>query len=271
MALDKSGFILHKNLLEVLENIPNEKAGELFKHILKYVNDLDPQTDDLILKCLFIPIKQRLKADLDKWQSKKEGFSKAGLKSAEVRRKKKALSTNPIKQNTEKIEQFEKFWEVYNKKIDKKSCLIKWLKLKESDIKKIFETLENYVKLNDNIRFRKNPATYLNNYSWNDELTPIKKNNALNTTDKVINLFDNTDLTSTVKKYKSSKERLKERLTEFLEKEVIKAGFKNRQTSEVLTHFINSLEFNRPVIVKNIDPNAKAPWVIYAEKHNQND
>ena len=63
------------------------------------------------------------------------------------------------------------------------------------------------------------------------------------------------------KQYKSSEERVKERLDEFLEKEVFKADFKNRPTDEVLSHFINSLQFNPPKKVIIIDENPVVPWL----------
>ena len=48
--------------------MPKEKAGELFMHILEYVNDLEPNTDDLIIQLTFEPIRQSLKRDLEKYE-----------------------------------------------------------------------------------------------------------------------------------------------------------------------------------------------------------
>ena len=39
---------------------------------------------------------------------------------------------------------------------------------------KIFETLPEYVNSTPDKKFRKNPETYLNNCSWNDEIIQIK-------------------------------------------------------------------------------------------------
>jgi len=52
MATDKKSFILYCDLIHTIEKMPADKAGELFKHILRYVNDLNPETDDLIV-CFF--------------------------------------------------------------------------------------------------------------------------------------------------------------------------------------------------------------------------
>ena len=44
MAENKKSFILYCDLIHTIEKMPNEKAGELFKHILMYVNDKNPET-----------------------------------------------------------------------------------------------------------------------------------------------------------------------------------------------------------------------------------
>jgi hypothetical protein len=61
MAVDKTSFLLYCDLLHTIEKMPDEKAGQLFKHILRYVNDLNPATEDLIIQLTFEPIRQQLK------------------------------------------------------------------------------------------------------------------------------------------------------------------------------------------------------------------
>ena len=82
MAKDKKSFLLYTDLIHTLEKMSNEKAGELFKHIMRYVNDLDPKTDDLIIDLTFEPIKQQLKRDLKNYENRclvnKNNGSKGG-------------------------------------------------------------------------------------------------------------------------------------------------------------------------------------------------
>lgn len=92
MAENKKGFILYADQKELFQQLPNEKAGELIKHIFSYVNDEDPQTDDLIIKMAFTPIKQQFKRDLAKWEETRSKRSAAGKASAEARRNKKQQS-----------------------------------------------------------------------------------------------------------------------------------------------------------------------------------
>lgn len=73
-----------------------------------------------------------------------------------------------------KDEGFEEFWNKYDKKTDHKKALAKWRTLKESDKKKILETVEDYVLAHPDKQYRKMPTTYLNGECWNDELE-VKK------------------------------------------------------------------------------------------------
>jgi hypothetical protein len=84
--------------------------------------------------------------------------------------------------------EFEKFWEMYEKKNDRKKAFQKWKKLKQEDKEKIFKTLPDYVKSTPDIKFRKNPVTYLNNESWNDDI--VYPSNTTRETKKSNSLFD---------------------------------------------------------------------------------
>ena len=68
MAENKKSFLLYCDLIHTVEQLTNEQAGDLFKHILRYVNDQEPQTDNVITRIAFEPIKQSLKRDLQKYQ-----------------------------------------------------------------------------------------------------------------------------------------------------------------------------------------------------------
>lgn len=72
MAQDKKSFLLYCDLIHTVEKMPLEKSGELFLHILRYVNDQNPTSTDLIIDLTFEPIKQQLKRDLVKYESIRE-------------------------------------------------------------------------------------------------------------------------------------------------------------------------------------------------------
>lgn len=92
MAENKKSFLLYCDLIHTVSKMPDDKAGQLLKHVLEYVNDLNPQTEDLIIQLTFEPIKQQLKRDLLKYKAISEERSEigklGGIKSGEARRNK---------------------------------------------------------------------------------------------------------------------------------------------------------------------------------------
>lgn len=75
---NKKSFILYADLIKVVDRLPDDVAGKLFKIVLKYVNDEEVCIDDILLEIAFEPIKNQLKRDLKKWENLKEKRSKAG-------------------------------------------------------------------------------------------------------------------------------------------------------------------------------------------------
>jgi len=66
---------------------------------------------------------------------------------------------------------FENFWDLYNKKVgDKTKLTKKWIKLKDSERELIMNYVPDYIKSQPNKKFRKNPDTFFNNRSWEDEI-----------------------------------------------------------------------------------------------------
>jgi hypothetical protein len=84
MAEGKKSFVLYADILHTVNKLPDDKAGQLFKLILEYVNDIDPnrEVDDLILSIAFEPIKQQLKRDLKRYTAIREKRKEAGKKGA---------------------------------------------------------------------------------------------------------------------------------------------------------------------------------------------
>jgi hypothetical protein len=76
----KKSFVLYTDQREIFEELSDEDAGKLIKHIFSYVNDENPQTQDRFIKLAFIPIKTQLKRDLKMWDEKKHLRSEAGKK-----------------------------------------------------------------------------------------------------------------------------------------------------------------------------------------------
>ena len=96
--------------------------------------------------------------------------------------------TGEQKPGSEYSVEFEMWWNLYDKKVgDKKKLMAKWRKIPKRDIGEIFRHTKDYVRATPDKKFRKNPQTYLNNESWNDEI--IESNGKTNRTDN-----DNAEL-----------------------------------------------------------------------------
>jgi len=190
MAQDKKSFLLYCDLLPTVSKMPNDKAGELFKHILSYVNDENPETNDLIIQLVFEPIKQQLKRDLVKYQNVRE------KNSLNARKRWDATACEPMPVDSKhadtdnvndtdtvkeenKIFSFDEFWELYPKKVAKEKCKSKFNKLSKNDLQKINDTIKDWVAFKPFATYNHpNPETYLNQKRWNDEIKkePVKPN-----------------------------------------------------------------------------------------------
>jgi hypothetical protein len=96
MAEGKKSFLLYADLIHTIKQLPDDKAGLLFKHILSYVNDENPVSDDLIVNIGFEPIKQSLKRDLEKYGRIKERNSLNGSKGGRPKKETEKNPKNPV-------------------------------------------------------------------------------------------------------------------------------------------------------------------------------
>lgn len=91
MAEGKKSFIAYSDWYGTFKALPDDIAGQLIKYIFSYVNDENPQThENFVVNALFEQVKATLKRDLDKWEKQREQRSRAGKKSAELRKSTKS-------------------------------------------------------------------------------------------------------------------------------------------------------------------------------------
>jgi hypothetical protein len=71
---------------------------------------------------------------------------------------------------SEKMDMFNEFWDRYDKKINRDDCLKKWKKLSISDMKEALKMVDIYVKSTPDKQYRKNPATWIFQKAWRNEV-----------------------------------------------------------------------------------------------------
>ena len=194
MAENKKSFVAYCDWQETFEELSDEEAGKLVKHLFNYVNDKNPETSDKLTKMCFIPIKQSLKRDLKKYEKYVEKQSVNGKKGGRpknptlsqitqpfIEKPKKAdsvsvsVNDNVInKQKEKRLLDFETFWNLYNKKKGTKQAKDKFLKLPQKDVDKILLTVKSFVGSIKDKQFQPLPTSYLNGERWNDEISEVK-------------------------------------------------------------------------------------------------
>ncbi len=103
MASDKTSFILYSDLISVVKKIVlkdrednTNNSGELFLHILEYVNDNEPIPVNFIVEMVFEPIKLTLKRDLKKFEFYIEKQKSNGAKGGRPKKATETLITQPF-------------------------------------------------------------------------------------------------------------------------------------------------------------------------------
>ena len=104
MAENKKSFVAYCDWQETFEELSDEEAGKLVKHLFNYVNDKNPETSDKLTKMCFIPIKQSLKRDLKKYEKYVHKQSVNGKKGGRPKNPTLSQKTQPFIEKPKKAD-----------------------------------------------------------------------------------------------------------------------------------------------------------------------
>jgi hypothetical protein len=138
MAKDKKSFILYTDQSGVFNQLPDEIAGKLIKHIFAYVNDENPISEDLIINIAFEPIKQSLKRDLKRYEEYVDKQSVNGAKGGRPKKANETQITQPFFDKPKKADSVSVSDSV-NDNVNKRKRKV-FIKPTIEDIKKEFPT-----------------------------------------------------------------------------------------------------------------------------------
>ena len=65
---------------------------------------------------------------------------------------------------------FDDFWELYDKKVDRARCEKKWSRLTQQEKEDAINYIPDYKLAQPEKQFRRNPESFINNKTWNNEL-----------------------------------------------------------------------------------------------------
>lgn len=201
MAKDKKSFVIYCDLIDAIDHLTTLEKGELFVHLLDYVNDKNPVMENRMLMGTWKHIEQSLKRDLVKYESRADRSRENGKLGGRPKNldKPSGLNKNPDEPkepvsvtdtdtvtDTDSVNEkdikynilFDLFWSAYDKKVGHKDKLmVKFKTLSESDIGLIMDYIPRYKMSRPEKQYRKDPSTFLNNKGWLDEiiLPAVKK------------------------------------------------------------------------------------------------
>jgi hypothetical protein len=179
MAENKKSFIAYVDWGETFNALPDEKAGQLVKHLFNYVNDKNPQTDDILINAVFANIKQQLKRDLQQWKSICVKRSESGKLGGRPKKQSKAKKANGFlekqskakKADTDTVNDIDTV--IVNDKEEKKINYAEFVSMFESEYKKLtdkhgekntiilIDILNNY-KGSKGVKYKSDYLTILN-------------------------------------------------------------------------------------------------------------
>ena len=185
MAENKKSVLLYCDIIHTVEKMDNETAGQFFKHYLRYINDQNPKTDDLIIDIAFESVKQNLKRDLKKWEdraSKSRANGKLGGRPPLQKKPKKPTGlknnlTEPKKPDTVTVtvngnvtvkdkDIYRAFKHLTISKKEFKKLRVYW---SDIQIDEILDSIENFAKNS------KYTSLYLTANIWLKKQYPIKQ------------------------------------------------------------------------------------------------
>jgi len=186
---DEYGTILLKQKDKQTSNQIENFAYKLVKHLPFSFDELNTALKELIDEDVlqldannYILSQKRMIKDNNLSNIRSNAGSKGGKKTQFAKAKVEANTEYESESENEfeidsfnnKID-FDVFWDLYDKKVGSKPKLEKkWDKLKEQEQLIILKHIELYKISQPDKQFRKNPETYLNNKSWNDEIIGVK-------------------------------------------------------------------------------------------------
>ena len=182
---NKKSFIIHKDSLNILDELTNEQAGQLFKAIRQYQVGNVPNLESII-KIAFVPFKSQFDRDEIKYQELCEKNKQIAVKRYSTKRNQALPKTPNVTKSTDKDSDsdsdsdsekaFSLFWDNYPRKTDKKRARTSFNRL--SKAKQKLATVDCKTRFADTeAKFIPHATTYLNGERWEDGMssTPNKK------------------------------------------------------------------------------------------------
>ncbi len=176
---DRKAFKFYRSYYDVAKKLPEEeRIGFLWAIIQMQFTGEEPEELSLMADLAFTSQKHSILKQLEGYRHGfKGGRPPKGKQNHPLKgRSNQEQEKEQDKEQVQYVEEFELFWSKYPKKVAKDKCKDKFLKLKESEIETILNTIDKYVNYKQFEGYNHpNPLTYLNQRRWQDEIPEEEK------------------------------------------------------------------------------------------------
>jgi hypothetical protein len=182
MANERLLFKFYRSYFDVAQELNDKERLEFYDALMKrQFFGIEPNLKGIV-KLAYISQKHNIDAQVKGWQDKMDvklldptqggGVGGSVDPTTQVEEKEKEKEKEEVK---EKEKSFLLFWNLYEKKVDKVKTEKAFLKLSETEIDLILSVVKKYVDSTPDVKFRKNPLTWLNGKCWNDVVETKKE------------------------------------------------------------------------------------------------
>lgn len=174
MAKDKNSFIAYCDWIDTFESLPDDKAGQLAKHLFRYVNDENPKSDDILITAVFANMKRTLKRDLIRYESVSVKRSESGKMGGRPKKQTEAKKANGLLEKQTEAKKADSDSDS-DSDIKEKGCIVYFEKDKELN-----DAFVDYLKLRKRSKFTitdrviKSLIKKLREYSNNDKIIALR-------------------------------------------------------------------------------------------------
>jgi len=174
---DRKAFKFYRSYYDVAKKLPEEeRIGFLWAIIEMQFTGKEPEELSLMADLAFTSQKHSILKQLEGYRHGFKGGRPPKGKQNQPLKGRSKQEQEKEQEQEQYVEEFERFWSKYPKKVAKGKCKDKFLKLKESEIETILNTIDKYINYKPFEDYtHPNPLTYLNQRRWEDEIPEEEK------------------------------------------------------------------------------------------------
>lgn len=170
-------MIFYRSFYEAIKNLGVNDQCEIYNAIFTYGLDFQEPELSGVAASFWMLIKPQIDANIKRYENGKKPKQKQNESKTEANQKQtKSKQQTNVNENVNENENelvnisFKLFWDAYSKKVGREKSFKAWSKIPESLRDHVIEKAKIYIQSTPEVKYRKNPETWLNGKCWEDEI-----------------------------------------------------------------------------------------------------